>query len=137
LLLFVVQASLSGWQWALDNFFIAVAVVVGSLILILVLALLALALSAWVKWRIVAGALLLGAFFMGAGFAQAINAVLRTQQGYLIDISRLISIVWHGLFRDNTEPPFSVTEAWIALFTLAAFCLYLLMKKVRANEVIR
>jgi hypothetical protein len=102
-----------------------------------VLALAALALSAWVKWRIVAGALLLGLFFLGTGFAHAINAVLRTQQGYLIDISQLVSIVWHELFRDTADLPFSVTEASIALFMFAAFFLYLLMRKVRANEVVR
>lgn len=137
LVLFFVQASLSGWQWMYSNLWIALAIMLGSLIWILVLSLLALALSAWVKWRIVAGASLLGMFFLGAGFAQAINAVLRTQQGYVIDISRLVNTVWHDLFRDNSEPPFSVTEAWLALLALAGFCLYLLMKKVRANEVIR
>jgi len=137
LVLFFVQASLSGWQWTWDNFWIARAIVLGSFVWILVLSLAALALSAWVKWRIVAGALLLGMFFLGAGFARAINAVLRTQHGYLIDLSQLVSIVWHDLFRDIGDVPFSVTEAWIALLTFAAFCLYLLMRKVRANEVVR
>jgi ABC-2 type transport system permease protein len=137
LVLFFVQASLSGWQWTWDNAWIAGAIMMGSLVWISVLALAALALSAWVKWRIVAGALLLGLFFLGAGFAHAINAVLRTQQGYLIDISQLVSIVWHDLFRDTADLPFSVTEAWIALFVFAAFCLYLLMRKIRANEVVQ
>jgi ABC-2 type transport system permease protein len=137
LALFFVQASLAGWQWMWDNAWIAGAIVAGSFVWILVLALAALALSAWVKWRIVAGALLLGMFFLGAGFARAINAVLRTQQGFLVDISQLVSIVWHDLFRETGDPPFSVTEAWLALFVFTAFCLYLLMRKVRANEVVQ
>jgi ABC-2 type transport system permease protein len=137
LALFFVQASLAGWQWMWDNAWIAGAIVAGSFVWILVLALAALALSAWVKWRVVAGALLLGVFFLGAGFARAINAVLRTQQGYLVDISQLVSIVWHDLFRETSDPPFSVTEASIALLVFTAFCLYLLMRKVRANEVVR
>src|SRR5882757_1754750 len=137
LVLFFVQASLSGWQWMWDNFWIARAIVLGSLVWMLVLSLAALALSAWVKWRIVAGALLLGMFFLGAGFARAINAVLRTQQGYLVDISQLVSIVWHDLFREASDPPFSVAEASIALLVFTTFCLYLLMRKVRANEVVR
>lgn len=137
LILFFVQASLSGWQWMWDNFWIARAIVLGSFVWILVLSLAALALSAWVKWRIAAGALLLGMFFLGAGFARAINAVLRTQHGYLIDLSQLVSIVWHDLFRDIGDLPFSVTEASIALFVFTAFCLYLLMRKVKANEVVR
>src|SRR4051794_21030177 len=137
LVLFFVQASLSGWQWMWDNAWIAGAIVLGSFVWILVLSLAALALSAWVKWRIVAGALLLGMFFLGAGFARAINAVLRTQYGYLIDLSQLVSIVWHDLFREASDPPFSVVEASIALLVFTAFCLYLLMRKVKANEVVR
>jgi ABC-2 type transport system permease protein len=137
LVLFFVQASLSGPQWMFDNAWIAAAMIMGSLIWIVVLSLLALALSAWVRWRIVAGALLLGVFFIGAGFAQAVNAVLRTQHGYLLDISRLMSIIWTNLFRDSTEQPLSVTEAWIGLLAISAFCLYLLMRKVKANEIVR
>jgi ABC-2 type transport system permease protein len=137
LVLFTVQASLSGWDWFTHNFFMAVAIVVGSWIWVVTLALLALALSAWVKWRIAAGALLLGILFMGSGFAHAINAVLQTKQGFLIDISKLISIIWQSLLYDSSDLPFSAAEAWIALLAIAGSCLFLLMKKVRANEVVR
>jgi ABC-2 type transport system permease protein len=137
LLLFIVQSSLVGGTWFSQNFFMAVAVFLGSWIWIITLALLALALSAWVKWRIAAGALLLAILFMGSGFAHAINSVLNTNQGYLIDISRLTNVIWHSLLRDTEDLPLSATECWIALVLIATSCLYLLMKKVRANEVIR
>jgi ABC-2 type transport system permease protein len=137
LVLFIVQASLSGWEWFTQNSFMAVAVVLGSWIWIITLALLALALSAWVKWRIAAGALLLAILFMGSGFAHAINAVLQTKQGFLIDISQLTAVVWHGLLHDTSDLPFSEAESWIALLAIAGGCLFLLMKKVRANEVVR
>ena len=65
-----------GVDW--DHLWIAGSLVLSSLIWIAILSLLAMALSAWVKWRIVAGALLLAVLFFGAGFAQAINAVMRT-----------------------------------------------------------
>lgn len=137
LVLFTVQASLSGWAWFTHSFYMAVAIVLGSWIWIITLALLALALSAWVKWRIAAGGLLLAILFMGAGFAQAINQVLGTKQGFLIDISKLTSIIWQSLLYDTVDLPFSAVEAWIALLTIAGCCLLLLMKKVRANEVVR
>jgi ABC-2 type transport system permease protein len=137
LVLFFVQGSLAGWQWLSDNAWIASAIFLSSVVWIVVLSLLSLALSAWVKWRIVAGALLLGTLFVGAGFARAINAVLRTKQGFLIDVGTLVSIIWRDLFRDNLDLPLSVTEAWIAVLAFAGFCLYLLMRKVRANEVVR
>ncbi len=74
LVLFMVQASLAGASWTWDNLWIAGSLVISSLIWIAILSLLAMALSAWVKWRIVAGALLLAVMFFGAGFAQAVNA---------------------------------------------------------------
>ena len=137
-ILYVVQSSLAGWDWFIQNLFLAVGVFLGSWLWIIVLSLLALALSAYVKWRIVAGALMLAIMFMGAGFAQAINVVLQTKQGYLLDISKLASVIWQSLLHDKLDDiPLSPTEAWFALLAFAAFCLYLLMKKVRANEVVR
>ena len=137
LVLFFVEASLSGWQWMIDNLFIANAILLGSFIWIAVLSLLSLAISAWVKWRIAAGAMLLGTLFIGAGFGQAINAVLRTQQGYLINVAHLISLIWADLFRQEANQDFPVGEAWIALLAFLGVCLWLLMRKVRANEVVR
>jgi ABC-2 type transport system permease protein len=137
LVLFFVQASLAGWQWMMDNFYIANGILLGALIWIAVLSLLSLAISAWVKWRIAAGAMLLGTLFMGSGFAQAINAVLRTQQGYLIDVGHLIAVIWGDLFRQEANAEFPVGEGWLALLTFTGICLLLLMRKVRANEVVR
>jgi ABC-2 type transport system permease protein len=137
LLLFFIQASLSGWDWMINNLWIATGLVFGSLLWILSISLLALALSAWVKWRIAAGALLLAVLFMGAGFSEAINHVLQTRQGYLINISRLSNIVLQDLFHDSGERALPAGEAWFGLLAFAGVCFYLLMKKIRANEVVR
>jgi ABC-2 type transport system permease protein len=109
----------------------------GSFLWILVLSLLSLAISAWIKWRIAAGAMLLGTLFMGAGFGQAINAVLRTQQGFLVDVGHLISVIWGDLFRQEGNMDFPVSEAWIGMAVFCGACLFLLMRKVKANEVVR
>jgi hypothetical protein len=63
--------------------------------------------------------------------------VLRTKQGYLLDISRLVSIIWQDLLRQGGDQPLPVAEAWIALLVLAGLCLLLLMRKIKAAEVIR
>ena len=137
LVLFTVQASLAGPSWAWDHLWIAGSLVLSSLIWIAVLSLLAMALSAWVKWRIVAGALLLGVMFFGAGFAQAINAVLRTQSGHFLNIVYLMGTVWTSLFRTNAESSISPAEASIALLIYCMICLALLIRKVRAYEVVK
>jgi ABC-2 type transport system permease protein len=137
LVLFAVQAGFAGPHWAWNNLWIAGSLVLGSLIWIAILSLLAMALSAWVKWRIVAGALLLGVMFFGAGFGEAINAVLRTQTGYFLNLAYLMSTVWSDLFGIDSDHWIPVADAWIALLLYCGICLFLLMRKVRAYEVVR
>jgi ABC-2 type transport system permease protein len=137
LVLFAVQSSLAGAGWAWDHLWIAGSMVLSSVLWIIVLSLLAMALSAWVKWRVVAGALLLGVMFFGAGFAQAINAVLRTQAGHFLNIVYLMGTVWTSLFRVDMEGKITPSEAWTALLIYCAICLALLVRRVRAYEVVK
>jgi len=137
MVLFAVQASLAGSNWTWNNLWIVGSLVLSSLIWISILSLLAMALSAWVKWRIVAGALLLAVLFFGAGFAQATNAVMRTQSGHFLNIVHLMTTVWKSLFRIDNAQSMSSAEAWVALLVYCAICLALLVRKVRAYEVIK
>jgi ABC-2 type transport system permease protein len=137
LILFVVQASFAGVGWAWENLWIAGAFILSSLLWIAILSLLAMALSAWVKWRVVAGALLLALMFFGAGFAQAINTLLRTDYGHLFNVGYLMNTVWASLFQMDKNHNIPVAEAWIALLVYCGICLGLLMRKVRAYEVVR
>jgi ABC-2 type transport system permease protein len=137
LVLFAVQAVLAGPAWAWDHLWIAGSLVVSFLLWIVFLSLLAMALSAWVKWRIVAGAILLGVLFFGAGFAQAVNNVMRTQLGDFLNIVYLMATVWTSLFGIEAERAMPVLQAWIAILVYCALCLALLVRKVRAYEVIQ
>jgi ABC-2 type transport system permease protein len=137
LVLFAVQASLAGSTWAWNNLWIAGSLVLSSLIWIAILSLLAMALSAWVKWRVVAGALLLAVMFFGAGLGEAVNGVLRTQSGHFLNIVHLMRVVWSSLFRLKNEASMSPADAWIALLIYCAVCLALLVRKVRAYEVVK
>jgi len=148
LLLFALQGYLEGWTWASDNMRIAWALFAAAWVWILVLTLLALALSAWVKWRPVAGALMFGVFFVCAGFGAAINGVMRTKWGHLINLSYLVGTVWNSLFK--VEPgngavffgvpateEISVAACVAMLVAIWLFCLYLLGLKIRGVEVVR
>jgi ABC-2 type transport system permease protein len=137
LVLFAVQASLAGSSWTWNHLWIASSLVLSSFLWIAILSLLAMALSAWVKWRIVAGALLLAVLFFGGGFGQAINAVMRTQSGHFIDIVYLIGTVWTSLFRIDNDRGMSSSAAWIVLLVYCGICLALLVRKVRAYEVVK
>ena len=136
LILFVIQASVAK-NWLGKHLWIAGSIILSSWIWIAILCLLSMALSAWVKWRFVAGALMLGVFFFGAGFGHAINAVMRTQSGGLIDLGNLIATVWTALFRIPMNSSISTGAAWTMLLIVCGACLFLLMRKVRAYEVIK
>lgn len=137
LLLFLIQSSLAGGSWMWANLWLAASIFLGSAIEILVFSVLALALSAWIKRKLAAGAALLAVFFFGAGFAEAVNAVLGTNKGALLDLGRLIATVEAHLFRQPWRSPISGGSAWMVLLAVSGFCLWLLARKVRAYEVVR
>ena len=80
---------------------------------------------------------MLGVLFFGAGFAQAINVAMRTESGHFFDIFYLMKTVWNALFQVDTYHAIPVVQAWVALLVYCAICLGLLMRKVRAYEVIK
>ena len=136
-ILFVVQSTLAGPLWAWDHLWIVASLIVSSLIWIAVLSLLAMAFSAWVKWRIVAGALLLAMMFFGVGFARAVNAVMQTQFGFFFNLGYLITTIEKALFQFGEGSGISVPAAFVALLVYCAISLGLLLRKVRAYEVVR
>ena len=135
--LFVIQASLAAPGWTRSNLWMERSIFLGSAIEILLFCLLTLALSAWIKRKLAAGAALLGIFFAGSAFGQAINAVLGTRNGYLFDLANLIATVESHLFGQHSPTGLPAGNAWLALLAICTFCLYLLERKVRAYEVVR
>jgi ABC-2 type transport system permease protein len=137
LILFGIQADMAGWEWTKAHLFIAWGLFAGLFVWSVILSLIALAISAWVRWKIAAGGLILGVIFVGAGFGAAINGVMRTKNGYLVDIVEMMKVVWAHLFRYDLENGISATQAWSVLAVVSFGSLWLLSKKVRAFEVVK
>ena len=137
LLLFIFQGSLAGVGWMVENWRIAAAVWVGSWIWIAALALLAVAMSAWVKWRPVAGLMIFGSFLVAGGFATATNAMLHTDWGTLLNLMEMIKLVWGWLFGTSDPNGLPVWSAWPLLAAHAGACLWVLSRRIRAYEVVR
>jgi hypothetical protein len=137
MLMFIVQSSLMGWNWMLDNFYLASASLLTCAILLAVLTLLGLAMSALVRWRIVAGALILAVFAIGKGFAAMIDNVMRTNNGDYIDIQHLLGTVANDLFHTATpgQDDMPVVAAWATLIAICGMLLYILNRKLRVCEV--
>lgn len=137
LLLFALQASLAGGEWLWNNGWIAGAMSLSFLIWITVISLLAMALSAWVRWKIIAGALMLVVMFLGAGVNQMIREVARSEIGGYFDIATSTGRIFMELFDIGGENPMSLESAVGAVVLCTGILLWLILKKVRACEVVR
>lgn len=137
LLLFLWQSYLAGWGWLTEHLRIVPALLLGSWVWILVLCLLSLALSAYLKWRPLAGAGMFGVFFVAGALAQMVNLVLGTRWGSLLDVGAMLRVIWSGLFGVPSDVPVPVGAAWLSMLSLCGFCLLLLWRKLRAYEVVR
>src|SRR6185437_2666750 len=137
LFLFAVQCVMGSAAWRSANAWLGWSIFAASWIWIIGLSLLALAVSAWIKWRVVAGAALLGIYFFGAGLGGAMDLVLNTQNGGLLDFMQLHLLVWSDLFRLAPPPLALEREAWAVLIVLALGSLALVLRRVRPLEVVR
>lgn len=151
LLLIAIQTNQAGLSWFWDNLRIPLGILLGSWIWIVTISLVALALSAWVKMRPAAIFALFGVFFIAGSFGNVANTMLDLKPafGLLIDLQATMRALWRFLLLAQTDygPAFvrgsfvdSGLPSWVSLISLLGFCglaLLLLMKKIRACEVVR
>jgi len=154
LVIFFFKSALAGSQWLGENTHLAFAIAAGSLAWVILISLVAMAASAWVRWRPAAAGMLFALFFVPAGFGQAVNGIMRTAWGSLLNAIVVIGTAWNSLFFINdperyaraaralhTAPryldPIPAWSAWLTLAALCAASLFLLSRKIRAHEVVR
>lgn len=137
LLVFVLEASLSEEGWLLAHASLAGSIVAGSLLLVLFLSLVAMALSAWVKNRALARAVLFALVVIPAAFGRALNRILDVEWGKLLDLGAAWARVLQGLFGIPIRTGLPLGGAWASLVAVSAFALFLLHRKLRAFEVVR
>jgi ABC-2 type transport system permease protein len=139
LLLFLFQSYLEGGGWMVNNLWIASSLIIVSLAWIVILTLLAVAFSAWIKWRTAASAALFAIFIIPTPIGFAIQGILRTTKGHLLNVGAALTVMTQELFRlnvDDDQKFFSLGEAWMVFFVYAAICLFMLWRRVRAYEVV-
>ena len=147
MLLVLLQASLGADGWLLQHLDLLGAVFVAAWIWILPVSLSALAISAWVRWRPLATAMLFVLFSVLSGFGHAINAFLDTKWGTLLNLGDLIKTIWLHLFHAETLPeglvrallenPLPLAACWTVLGAVCALATWLFGLRIRAQETVR
>src|SRR5918992_4942113 len=135
LILFGLQVGLAGGSWFRANWTLGAGMVAGFLIWLLILSLVAMASSAYVKWRIVAGAVSLAFFFILSGVAAMIDEVFRVTWGHVLDPAWAVNRVWCTLLGvDPPEGPGAVASI-VALTLFMLLLVVVIERKLRPVEV--
>lgn len=137
LLLLLLQSSLAGWDWAVTNWRYSIGVVGGQLIWVVFVSLVALAASAWVKWRIIAGALILALFFVTAGAGGVINEVFRERWGLYLSPAVDMSNILRAMFGLEMPRDLQLLPSVICLAVMTVVFAWALHHKLKPVEVVR
>ncbi|MEX2260702.1 MAG: hypothetical protein WD696_02060 [Bryobacteraceae bacterium] len=135
-LLFAMQSGMAGGSWIVDNWRLGAGVFLGFLLWIVFVGLVALASSAYVKWRIVAGALVLAFFFVTAGAAELINEILRVDWGRALNPGQAMNQIWRSMLGAEPMRGPETAECLIAIAVMTGILLLVLERKLRAVEVV-
>jgi ABC-2 type transport system permease protein len=136
LLLFFMQASMAGGSWARENWNVGAGIFLGFACWILLFSLVALASSAYVKLKAVAGAIVLGFFFLLLGASSIINLVFRSTWGNVLDPYWAARRLWYALLDVTPLDGPGVPACLSALIAMMLLFLLLLKRKLRPVEVI-
>ena len=134
-LLLFYQSYLAGNNWLAANANLPFAAIGISFIWITTLTLLSFAISATVKWAPIARLAFFGIVFVSAVLGNVINAIVGGYVGSFFNIyDALESLIWNGFGLSDVKMP--VSAALSMLSALAVVSFLVLMRRIRANEVV-
>lgn len=134
--LFLAQGYYEGFHWLAANWQVAVTLLLGFGTLILVYCLLCLAISAWVKWRMVAGGILIGGLMIFRGLGLAINKLFGVDWGNCLNLREVLNSLFANLLGIPGKSVVSMQDACGTLILIIALAIYLLSRKIKACEVV-
>jgi ABC-2 type transport system permease protein len=136
LLIFSLQSGMAGWSWFAHNWNLGLGVFIGSLVWILLVSLIALTCWAYIRWRIMAEALILGIYFVLHAVTKTVNVVLGVTWASYFNPRKVIDQIWNGLLGITPESGPTVLGCWLAVVVMIAVLLMVLSRRLRPVEVI-
>ena len=137
LLLFTLQGFLAEDGWLGAHLGLVWSTLSFGLLWMVVVSLLVLAISAWIRWRPVATALLFAISVVGAGVGGIVWGMFHTPWGFLLSPGILLQVVGANLLGIRTPAPVPIEVAWIGLVGYVLLSLLLLAKRIRPIEVVK
>jgi ABC-2 type transport system permease protein len=146
LLLYALEAGLSGGNWYWDNGWIARAVLLSGWMWIGLLAFMIVTCSVWVRWRLAATGLFIGVFAVGQAAGRMLGSMFHSDWGRLLDINYLVTSIWWDLFqvtrpvrraRGLAVAALPWWSSWVMILAICGVCVLILDRRLRAREVVR
>lgn len=136
-LILLLHANLQDVAWIGDNLQLVVGVVLAPWVWVICISLFALAMSAWVKWKAVAGFGMLFAILAGIPFSLMIGQLFRTDYAGMINPLSVMDRVMASWIGGNSISSLPTGAAWTAVLIFVGLSLFLLERKLRAYQVVR
>ena len=136
LLLFGLQSGMAGWSWFAENWRVGVGIVLGFFLWIILVSLVAMASSAYVRWRVVAGGLVVGIFFVLAGAATFANQVLRVEWAAAFNPAQAMNQIWRSLLGAEAMSGPAASTCLLTMGAMAALMILVLERKLRPVEIV-
>ncbi len=136
LFLFWMQVGMAGMWWFWANWTLGAGMLAGFALWVMLVSLVALAGSAYVKWKMVAGALVLGFFFLLSGVSAMINGVFRVTWAHALNPAWAAYRLWCSLLSVEAPAgpgPGMCTAVLVGIILLLVF---VLERKLRPVEVV-
>ncbi len=136
LTLFFMQSGMAGWTWFSQNWMLGAGVFAGFMLWVVFVSLVAMTCSAYVKWRMVAGGLVLGVFFVMAGAAEISSEVLQAEWPMAFNPARAMNQIWRSMLGVDPIPGPDALQCGLVVIGMSLILLIVLHRKIRPIEVI-
>ena len=137
LLLVALQVSLTGFRWLAQNWWVPIAIFLGSWAAIALFTLVCLAVASVVRRKAAAEAAVVAFFFVLPLVGQVINGTLRVDWGSHLQLPAVLASIWIPLFRLDSPANLTLASALVTLALFLAGACLVLERRVRAWEVVR
>jgi ABC-2 type transport system permease protein len=137
LLLFLMQSGMAGWTWFANNWTLGAAIVLGFFMWIVFVSLVAMASSAYVKWRVIAGALVIGFFFVATGATEIMRQILRVDWPRALNPAQAMNQIWNSMLGVNPISAPSATACLLTMLAISALLVLVLERRLRPVEVVK
>ncbi|MDA8020552.1 MAG: hypothetical protein MPN21_24200 [Thermoanaerobaculia bacterium] len=136
-LLLALHVNYQGLSWVGENSRVVIGVLLAPWLWILAISIFALAMSAWVRWKAVAGFGMYCAVLAGYLLSEMIDGLFHTELAGMVNPILVVDRAMASLIGTESLSQMPAAASWMSLIVFMGLSLFLLERKLRAYQVVR